>query len=152
MDIGREQLAIFVITILGVLSTDLLLGVLIGILTKVAIHLARGVKPANLLKISYEMKWPDPTTVEVRIQGSAIFSNFIALKSELAALPDGKTVIFDLSDAFLIDHTVMEFIEHYRQDYIARGGQCGIRGMDSLQASSSHPLSVRRKPLLSQKL
>jgi MFS superfamily sulfate permease-like transporter len=152
MDIGREQLAIFVITIVGVLSTDLLLGVLIGILAKVAIHLARGVKPANLLKISYEMKWPDPTTVEVRIQGSAIFSNFIALKSELAALPDGKTVIFDLSDAFLIDHTVMEFIEHYRQDYIARGGQCGIRGMDSLQASSSHPLSVRRKPLLSQKL
>jgi MFS superfamily sulfate permease-like transporter len=115
------------------------------------IHLARGVKLGNLLKISYEMTYPDPDTIEVRIQGSAILSNFIALKSELAELPDGKTVIFDLSDAFLIDHTVMEFIEHYRKDSIDRGGQCRICGMDSLEASSSHPLSVRRKSALSHK-
>ena len=151
MDIGREQLVIFVVTILGVLATDLLVGVLIGILTKVLIHLARGVKPTNLLKISYGITHPDPDTIEVRMHGSAIFSNFIALKSELAALPDGKTVIFDLSDAFLIDHTVMEFIEHYRQDYIERGGQCRVLGMEALQASSSHPLSVRRKSQLSPK-
>ena len=151
MHIGREQLLIFVITIVGVLSTDLLLGVFIGILTKVLIHLAWGVKPGNLLKISYEMRSPDPHNVEVYIQGSALFSNFIGLKSELAALPDGKTVIFDLSDAFLIDHTVMEFIEHFRHNYIDRGGQCQVRGIDSMQAFSSHPLSVRRKPLLSEK-
>ena len=151
MDIGREQLVIFVVTIIGVLATDLLVGVLIGILTKVLIHLARGVKPTNLLKISYGITHPDTDTIEVRMHGSAIFSNFIALKSELAALPDGKTVIFDLSDAFLIDHTVMEFIEHYRQDYIDRGGQCRVLGMEALQASSSHPLSVRRKSQLSPK-
>lgn len=151
MDIGREQLVIFVVTIIGVLATDLLVGVLIGIVTKVLIHLARGVKPTNLLKISYGITQPDPDTIEVRMHGSAIFSNFIALKSELAALPDGKTVIFDLSDAFLIDHTVMEFIDHYRQDYIDRGGQCQVLGMEALQASSSHPLSVRRKSQFSPK-
>ncbi len=145
MDIGVEQLAIFIVTIIGVLSTDLLVGVFIGILTKVLIHLARGVKLANLLKISYEIRHPDADTIVIRIEGSAIFSNFIALKSELATLPDGKTVIFDLSGAFLIDHTVMEFIDQYRKDYIERGSQCTIRGLSTLQASSEHPLSVRRK-------
>jgi MFS superfamily sulfate permease-like transporter len=145
MDIGREQLALFVITIIGVLATDLLVGVFIGIFAKLVIHLARGVSFTHLLKLSYHVEKKDPDTHHIRVQGSAIFSNFIGLKSEVADLPDGKTVIFDLSEAYLVDHTVMEFIDHYRHDYIDRGGRCEIHGLENHEAFSDHPLAARRR-------
>ena len=44
--VGREQLVIFVATIVGVLATDLLVGIAIGIAVKALIHLIRGVPPA----------------------------------------------------------------------------------------------------------
>jgi MFS superfamily sulfate permease-like transporter len=145
MDIGREQLALFVITIVGVLATDLLVGVLIGILAKLVIHLLRGVDVRNLLRLSYRIEGADVDTYRIRISGSAIFSNFIGLKSEVSELPDGKTVIFDLSEAYLIDHTVMEFIDHYRHDYNDRGGRCEIRGLENHAPYSGHPLAARRR-------
>lgn len=145
MDIGREQLALFVITIVGVLATDLLVGVLIGIFAKLAIHLGRGVSLKNLLKLSYRVERTDAGTYHIKVEGSAIFSNFIGLKSEVSALPEGKTVVFDLSEAYLVDHTVMEFIDHYRHDYVERGGRCEIRGLENHEAFSDHPLAARRR-------
>ena len=144
MDVGREQLAIFIITIIGVLATDLLIGVFIGIAAKLILHLLSGVRIGNLLKISYTLDETEPGTLHIRVKGSAIFSNFIGLKSELTGLPQGKRLIFDLADAYLIDHTVMEFIEHFQHDYVDGGGACEIRGLENLTPYSSHPLAVRR--------
>ena len=145
MDIGREQLALFVITIGGVLATDLLVGVFIGIFAKLLIHVLRGVDLRDLLKISYRVDQTDPETYHIGVQGSAIFSNFIALKSEVTDLPPGKTVIFDLSEAYLVDHTVMEFIDHFCRDYSDRGGRCEIRGLEQHEPFSDHPLAARRR-------
>ncbi len=145
MDIGPEQLAIFVITIIGVLATDLLFGVLLGILAELILHLAHGVKPGNLLRISYVIDRSSTDEIRVQVHGAAIFSNFIGLKSALADLPAGKTVVFDLADASLICHTVMDFIENYRRDYNAHGGRCLIKGLDQHLSYSDHPLALRRK-------
>jgi MFS superfamily sulfate permease-like transporter len=144
-DIGWEQLAVFVITILGILATDLLVGVAIGILAYLVIHMLRGVPPKHLLKISYRIEEHPAGTFVIHIDGSAVFSNFIALKSEVADFPIGKTVIFDLSNAAFIDHTVMEFVDHFRRDYAQRGGQCEIRGLESHVPYSNHPLAARKR-------
>lgn len=143
LDLGREQLALFMLTIVGVLATNLLAGVLIGIAAKLLLHVGRGVPLRNLLTISYHVEHQDANTCIIRVLGSAIFSNFISLKSELAELPDGKTIIFDLSDAYLIDHTVMEFIDHFRDDYIGGGGHCEIHGLASHDPYADHELAAR---------
>lgn len=147
LDLGREQLALFVLTIAGVLATNLLAGVLIGIAAKLAIHVGRGVSLKSLLTISYRLERTAPDICVIRVSGSAIFSNFIALKSEVAELPDGKTLIFDLSDAYLIDHTVMEFIDRYRQDYIERGGRCEIHGLARHEPYAEHELAARKQKM-----
>jgi MFS superfamily sulfate permease-like transporter len=145
MDIGMEQLALFIITIIGVISTDLLVGVFIGIFAKLVIHLTRGVPLKNLLKISYHMEQLSSNTDRIGVNGAAIFSNFISLKSQVAELPTGKTIIFDFSEADFIDHTVMEFIDHFRHDYIDRGGHCEIHGLENHRPYSDHPLAARRR-------
>lgn len=145
MDIGKEQLAIFVITIISILISNLLVGVLFGIMAKLVIHLLRGVSLKNLLCISYNIEQAPGNIYRIKIDGSAIFSNFIALKSQLADLPVGKTIIFDLSTAYLIDHTVMDFIHAYRQDYNDQGGNCEIQGLSQHTPAAEHELAARIK-------
>ncbi len=142
LSIGTEQFALFVITIIGVLATDLLVGVLIGILVKLAIHIIRGVPFNNLFKINFDLKQANPETYVLELQGSAIFSNFLPLKKALSQLETGKTVILDLSDGFLIDHTVMEFLHDFMHDYEITGGHCEQQGAPIIPFSG-HALAAR---------
>ncbi len=141
-EVGKEQLFMFVVTIIGVLATDLLMGVILGIIVKLAINLARGVWPNNLFKIHFTIQQPDKDTVTVKLLGSALFSNFLPLKKALAQLDKGKTIVFDFSDGYLIDHTVMEFIHDYQQNYEAQGGRCRKVGK-AFETFSDHALAAR---------
>jgi MFS superfamily sulfate permease-like transporter len=145
MQIGNEQLFVFTVTIIAILMTDLLVGVLIGILFKIGIQLSRGVPLSNLIRINFSIQQSSAEQFIVRIEGSAVFANFVGLKSDLADIPIGKSIIFDVTDVSYIDHTVMEFIEQFRHDYIGRGGQCVIKGMEELIAYSEHRLAARRR-------
>jgi MFS superfamily sulfate permease-like transporter len=142
--IGKEQLFMFVVTIIGVLATDLLIGVSIGIVAKFAIHMIRGVRFNNLFKIHFVIEPKDFDRVVVSIVGSAIFSNFMRLKTALANMENGKTVIFQLNNAYVIDHTVMEFFHDFQHNYESQGGKCQFLGMQYHDTFSDHPLSVRR--------
>ncbi|MGZ8191527.1 MAG: SulP family inorganic anion transporter [Methylococcaceae bacterium] len=142
MDIGKEQLLMFVVTIFGVLALDLLAGVALGIIVKLAINLLRGVWPSNLFKIHFTIEQQAGDTLVVKLLGSALFSNFLPLKQALAKLEKGKTIIFDFTDGYLIDHTVMEFIHDFKLNYEAQGGQCRKIGQ-ALETFSDHNLAAR---------
>jgi MFS superfamily sulfate permease-like transporter len=142
LDIGKDQLFIFVVTIFGVLAVDLLAGVAMGILAKLAIDLVRGVWLRNLFKIHITIQRQDDDTLVVKLLGSALFSNFLPLKKALAELEPGKTIIFDFTDGYLIDHTVMEFIHDFRRSYEDRGGHCRKVGK-ALETFSDHALAAR---------
>jgi MFS superfamily sulfate permease-like transporter len=145
MQIGKEQLFVFTCTIIAILMTDLLIGVLIAILIKIGIQLSRGVPLSNLIRINFSIENTNAEEFIVRIEGSAVFANFVGLKSDLADLPAGKSIVFDVTDASYIDHTVMEFIEQFEDDYIGRGGQCVVKGLDEMVGYSNHPLAARKR-------
>lgn len=143
--VGVDNFAVFVITIIGVLATDLLIGVAIGILVELGIHLSRGLRLGNAFSLAYHVNQTDENTYHIEVHGAAVFSNFITLKSLLADFPASKSLYFDLSETDLIDHTVMEFIDHFADEYVANGGQCEIVGLDEHHAYSDHHLAVHRK-------
>jgi MFS superfamily sulfate permease-like transporter len=140
-DVGKDQLFSFVITIIGVLATDLLIGVILGIIAKLAINVMRGVWLGNLFKINFTIQ-PNDDALVITLLGSALFSNFLPLKKALAKLEPGKTIIFDLTNGYLIDHTVMGFIHDYQQNYEAQGGHCRQVG-NALETFSDHALAAR---------
>jgi MFS superfamily sulfate permease-like transporter len=144
MGVGKEQLFMFVVTIIGVLATDLLIGVAIGIVAKFAIHMLRGVRLNNLFKINFVIEQKDADTAVVSIVGAAIFSNFMSLKTALTNLENGKTVIFQLNNTYLIDHTVMEFFHDFQHNYEGQGGKCIFLGMETHDTYSRHPLAARK--------
>lgn len=145
LSVGLDNFAVFVITIIGVIATDLLVGVAIGIVMELLIHISRGLKLSNVFSLAYHVKQTDRQTYHIAVSGAAVFSNFISLKSLLADFPEQKTVFFDLTEADLIDHTVMEFIHHFANEYNHAGGNCEIVGLDDHHRYSDHHLAVRRK-------
>jgi len=144
MGIGKEQLFIFVATIISVIATDLLIGVAMGILLEMMIYVALGVKFNNLFKIHFIQQEQKDGKIFIHIKGAAIFSNFLALKEALAQVEDGKMLVFNKSGVSLIDHTVMEFFHEFQHDYESRGGHCEFQGLDAHEAFSTHPLAARR--------
>ncbi|MGJ0484644.1 MAG: SulP family inorganic anion transporter [Methylomicrobium sp.] len=140
--IGAEQLGLFVITMLGVLATDLLIGVTLGIAAKLGIHIVRGVWLENLFKIHFTIEQSGANTLVVKLLGSALFSNYLPLKHALESLEKGKTIIFDFTNGYLIDHTVMDFIHDFSKDYVTHGGVCRELG-HALERFSDHALAAR---------
>lgn len=141
-DIGNEQLFIFVMTIVSILATNLLLGVILGTLLKLIISLARGVWPSNLFKIYFTIHASDTDTQLIKLSGSALFSNVLPLKQALNQLASGQTLIIDLSNAYLIDHSVMSFLQQFQHHYESKGGHCQILGL-ALTTFSDHALASR---------
>lgn len=145
LEIGYEQLGVFVVTIAGVLATDLLIGVGIGIAAEFIVHFVRSVPWRDVFKLHLDIDEREPGLFDVRVGGAAFFANFIALKSDLAALPHGKSVVVDVSDAATIDHTVMEYLHHFCEDYQRSGGRAEVVGLDRHVAATGHPLAARRR-------
>jgi len=147
LHIGKEQLCIFVITVIGVIATDLLVGVAIGIVAELIIHLINGVTFNNLFKMHFDIKQHNADTIYVNIDGAAVFSNLMALKEALATIEAGKTVVFQLNDAYLLDHSVMGFFHDFQHDYEATGGHCEFSGLEYHEPFSDHHLAARRVKL-----
>lgn len=145
LEIGWDQLGVFVVTIVGVLATDLLIGVAIGVLAELAFHFWRSIHWSDVIKLSRSIEEKTPGVYYVQVAGAAFFGNYLALKNDLAAIPAGETVIFDLSETATVDHTVMENLHHFCEDYHGKGGRAEIRGLDHLVPTSNHPLAPRRR-------
>jgi MFS superfamily sulfate permease-like transporter len=148
--VGKEQLLIFVITIVATLLTDLLVGIGVGILTKFIIHFINGLSIKSIFKPIITINTANDKVFTVEVKYSAVFSNFIGLKKHLEEIPKGKTIIIDFTDATLVDHTVMERIHEIAKDYESTGGTFKITGLDEHTALSSHPHASRKKTLLAK--
>ncbi len=142
--IGKDQLAVFIITVLVTLAEDLLLGIAAGVILKLIFHLYNGAPISSIFKAPSSISFTENEYV-VTIEKSAIFTNFLGIKSRLNAIPFGKTVTIDLNQTKLIDHSVMESLDEFKLDYEANGGIVHIIGLDNHKALSNHPLSTRKK-------
>ncbi len=140
--VGPEQLVIFVATIVGVLATDLLSGIGIGILVKALIHLVNGAPPSALLRLRADVRREEagPT---VAVQGAAVFSTWIGLKKRLDSLKGEAPVTLDLSQARLVDHTVMDRLAEMRKEFEKDGAALVVRGLEAHQAMAEDPTSAR---------
>lgn len=144
--IGREQLVVFVATLVGVLATDLLVGVGIGIGIKFLIHFMNGLPLRTVFKPSLSVEEGEPNCCVIRVREAAVFTNWIPLRNRIEALGEDRDVTVDLSDTLLVDHTVMERLHALQEKFQQRGRALQITGLDGHYALSPHPHAVRRRP------
>ena len=141
--IGREQLAVFLITIVVTIATDLLIGIATGITAKFLFHIVNGAPLHSLFKACYTLKEKE-NEYNLTIQGSATFSNLMGFKNAFSQLKSGKKVWLDFSKVKLIDHSFMELLKHFEDEYTHAGGTVIVKGFERFQPFSNHPLAGRK--------
>ena len=141
--IGKEQLAIFLVTIFFTVFEDLLIGIAAGILLKMILHVINGTPISSFFNAPTVVSF-DKNEYLVEIDKAAIFSNYLGIKRKLEEIPAGFNVTIDLKNTKLVDHSVMENLHHFQHEYEENGGNVRIIGLENHKPVSEHQLAARK--------
>jgi MFS superfamily sulfate permease-like transporter len=122
---GKDQFIIFVSTILGVLATDLLKGLAIGVAVRVVIHLIRG---GSIFRLNAKIIPERDQSVTIFLRGSIVFSSWIPLAKHLDRfLKEGKRVTLDISETKFMDRRVMSKIHERANKFKEKGLELSVQ-------------------------
>jgi len=144
LQIGREQLIVFNVTILASIFFDILIGIGVGVLTELIIHLVFGVPLKSMFRANINIESSENNDVKAQLLGAAIFSNFLGIKKYLDKIPKNSQVIFDFSKAVVVDHSFMEHLSRFEETLSQNGGSLTLAGLDYHKHLSDHPLAAKR--------
>lgn len=134
---GFAPFAPFIVTLVGVLATDLLIGIVLGILCSVLLALV-----ANLRGPLVLAQHGDHYLLSFRKDVS--FLGKVPLKHYLQQIPDGATLIVDATRADFVDHDVRELLDTFVADAPRRGIAVEVRHQVQAQARAARGWSMRR--------
>jgi MFS superfamily sulfate permease-like transporter len=105
---GFEQFLPFIITILGIVLTDLLMGIGMGVAVSILILLR------NNYKVPYTItNCEKGETITITLAEDVTFLNKASILKSLTNIPDSSKVIIDGSKSLFIHHDVIEIIEDF---------------------------------------
>lgn len=133
---GRMPVAIYAATVIGIVATDLLTGVLIGIALSIAkviyqvSHLALHVTPA-----------PDNCRTDLHLEGAATFLRLPALAKILDRIQAGHELHIHIDDLAYIDHTCLDLFSNWAKQQELTGG-CLVVEWDRLRHRYDRPVAL----------
>jgi MFS superfamily sulfate permease-like transporter len=143
--LGSEHLIVFLVTIIATLATDLLIGVGLGMLTKIAFHLWHGCPLSGLLRPRIEYRSQEGDRAVLTLYQSAVFSNWLAVSRAINdASNRHREVVLDLSRTRLVDHTVMEKLHQLSEEICRSGRKLSVIGLEQHCSLSNHPFATRK--------
>lgn len=125
--IGPEQAFIFTITLVSTLLTNLIFGIIVGIVFTFLTHLFLSknllIFTLNIFKPNVLMYQEDQTgNYYVSVKNFCSFLNFYRLKKKLDQIPENEHAIVDFSLCDFVDHTVMEGLNDYHRSFERKQG------------------------------
>ena len=108
---GAGQFVPFLVTVLGIVFTDLLTGISLGLVVAVFIILR------NNYKIPYQMKRENlegKEKIKIVLSEDLTFLNKASIQKSLAEIPDDSIVEIDATINHFIHHDVVEIIEDFK--------------------------------------
>ena len=142
--IGPEQLVILGTTTIVTLATDLLVGVAAGILMKIVIHMWHGMSITEVFHPKIVVVESEGKTT-LRVGHQAVFANYLAIRKQLERVPVDRAVEVDLSDARLVDHTVLEKLHALEVEWARANRKLRVIGLGDHTRASQHPLAMARR-------
>tara|TARA_R110002050_G_scaffold252628_2_gene390881 strand:- start:9969 stop:12149 length:2181 start_codon:yes stop_codon:yes gene_type:complete len=140
-EIGKSELFIFVVTMIVVLATDLLIGIGVGIIVNMILNITKGASIGSLFKANVE-EVIEKDKVTLKLKGAFTFSNYLGLKSKILKHAD-KSIALDLSEATMLDHSVVHHLHDFVHDQEAKGLEFYFENDGHLNQVSEHPLAER---------
>jgi len=141
--IGKEQLLVFIVTIIFTLVEDLLVGIAAGILVEILVLFFKGVRLNTLFKAQAEVAFIDDV-YQISLNKAVLFTNFMGVKRKLEAIPAACRVQILFDKCGIIDHSAMDQLTQFRVDYEKNGGVVEFLGLDNHKSFSKHKLAGRK--------
>lgn len=110
--IGWDQFLPFIATVIGILSTDLLKGIAIGMVFAIFFILRKNYRHSYYYKKETNH---EGEIVQLRLSEEVTFLNKASIQMSLEQLPVNSKVVIDGSHSIEIDHDVLELIEDFRK-------------------------------------
>ncbi|MCH7414451.1 SulP family inorganic anion transporter [Belliella sp. R4-6] len=110
--LGWDQFLPFIVTILGIVIFDLLIGIGLGMGVAIVYILLRNFQNSHVLTLEGHKDSFDAITIILSEEMS--FLNKGALIKTLDDIPNGKYVVIDGSNSKIIDYDVLEVIENFK--------------------------------------
>jgi MFS superfamily sulfate permease-like transporter len=135
-DHGPEQLIFFVFTMVLTLYTNLLVGLIGGLLLALATHMLLAKLPiSKFFRMVYNsgsgLTQISENRYELKIKGIANFLSIPRIDKLIKKIPDGVDVRVDLKDTKLVGITFMDYIVDYLKVQKTLGGNVVLEGLGS---------------------
>jgi MFS superfamily sulfate permease-like transporter len=108
---GKYQFIPFIATFVGVVFTDLLKGVALGIVISIIFVLKGNLKRAYSFR---KEEYVDGDIIHIDLAQEVSFLNKAAIKSTLNDLPENSKVIINATDTVYIAHDVLDLIKEFK--------------------------------------
>lgn len=145
---GIEQLIFFVATMVLTLYTNLLIGLIGGLVLAMVSHML-------LAKVSipqfFQMVYRSGSNLitnsdgsyDIKVKGIANFLGILKIDKMIAQIPAGADVNIDLSETRLVGITYMDYIVDYLKLQKNTGGKVIIKGLESHVSSSTYNRALK---------
>ncbi|WP_220762290.1 SulP family inorganic anion transporter [Flavobacterium sp. UMI-01] len=109
---GKYQFVPFAATLIAVVVTDLLKGVLLGMIISIIFILRGNLKRAYSFK---KEEYVDGDVIHIDLAQEVSFLNKAAIKSTLNAIPENSNVIINAHDTVYIAHDILDLIKEFKE-------------------------------------
>jgi len=110
--LGIEHFAPFMVTILGIVFTDLLVGIVLGLVVAIMYILYNNFKKPFLFESDKHLK---DGVLHMKLAEDVTFINKASILNTLSQVPDGSKIIIDASKSINICQDVIEIIQEFKQ-------------------------------------
>ncbi len=109
--LGKTQFVPFVVTVIAIVATDLLVGILLGLAVGIITILINSYKNSHFLNI--EDKSNGMHRIKMELAEEVTFLNKAAIQRELYALPKDTYLILDVTKTKALDLDVLEILDDF---------------------------------------
>ncbi|SNS41699.1 Sulfate permease, MFS superfamily [Ekhidna lutea] len=140
---GRSEFIPFMVTILGIIFTDLLIGIIMGLVVGIFHILYNNFRKPYVVKTLQEN---GETKLRLELSENLTFLNKASIIETVSHLPDDSDITIDASRSHFIHPDIMEIFDDFRQNAEYRNIKLEIIGLDKEHANPMRELKeVTRK-------
>ena len=133
--LGWKQFIPFLITILVILSTDLLIGVSIGLLISIYFIVQNNFKAEyKITKTIHE----GIETYYIKLNSNVTFLNKVKLRKALDEIPEYSVLTIDGSECNFIDYDILEIVSAYHNKAHNKHIELHLKGIEKVNVTALH--------------
>ncbi len=135
LHLGMKQFLPFIITIIVILSTDLLIGVTIGLLISIYFIIQ------NNFKAEYKIITTKKSNTDhhlIKLNSNVSFLNKVKLRKSLDEIQEYNILTIDGNECNFIDYDILEIISEFEEKAKDRHIEVILNGIEKVSVSSFH--------------